>query len=290
MIGEAQISAVVERVLRRLAEQRAEQRTAEAAPRADAAEAIADIEAVDLREQYLVDRPHDREAFMALKRATPARVGIGQAGARHRTQTMLRFQADHAAAQDAVFGDVDDALLGQLGLPRFRTLCASRDEFLTRPDKGRAFAPETLDRIAAHVGGGAQVLLYLADGLSLTAVKAAAADILPVIRRGLEGYGISVAPPFFVEYGRVGTMDALAERLNPEIACVLLGERPGLVTAESMSAYMAYRPTPGMPESRRTVLANIHRGATPVVEAGAHIVDLIRLMLTKKVSGVELQL
>ena len=223
-----------------------------------------------------------------LKEKTPARVGIGHAGARYRTATMLRFQADHAAAQDAVFSDVPDEFLNQLGLRRFQTTCRDRDEFMTRPDKGRVLSAETLAAIRAEVPANLPVLLYLADGLSSTAVTANGRDILPVIQNGLKGYGVEVNRPFFLQYGRVGSMDCLADALSPEVVCVLLGERPGLVTAESMSAYIAYRPTTGMPESRRTVVANIHRGGTPAVEAGAFIVDLIRMMLEKKVSGLEL--
>ena len=99
---------------------------------------------------------------------------------------------------------------------------------------------------------------------------------------------VRVCEPFFVRFGRVATEDQIGEAVGADVACVLLGERPGLVTAESMSAYIAYRPTVGMAESRRTVLANIHRGGTPAVEAGAHIVELIQLILQKKVSGTEL--
>jgi ethanolamine ammonia-lyase small subunit len=259
-----------------------------AAAREYGAAAEADIAAIDLRRQYLVAAPKDGEAFLALKEKTPARVGVGRAGARYRTATMLRFQADHAAAQDAVFSDVPESFLSEMGLTAYTTVCKSRDEFLTRPDLGRAFAPDALSAIRAAVPSGQQVLLYLADGLSSTAVAANARDILPVIINGLKSYGISVAPPFFVRYGRVGSMDCLGDALKAEVVCVLIGERPGLVTAESMSAYIAYRPTAGMPESRRTVVANIHRGGTPPVEAGAFIVDLIRMMLEKKASGLDL--
>ena len=254
-----------------------------------AGEPIADIAADELREQYLVEAPKDRDAFMALKRMTPARVGVGHAGARYRTATMLRFQADHAAAQCTVFTDVTEAFLTGMGLRTYSTLCESRDEFLTRPDRGRRFAQDTLLQIKQDVGGPIQVLLYVADGLSSGSVEASAPDILPVISRGLEGYGISCNTPFFVKYGRVATQDQLGEAIEADVVCVLLGERPGLVSADSMSAYITYRPKIGMPESRRTVLANIHKGGTPCVEAGAHIVDLIRMMLDTKKSGIELQ-
>ena len=279
---EQEIRAVVAQVLSRLGA---------GAPSGTAAEpgdALPDIAAVDLRRQYLVENPKDQAAFLAMKERTPARIGVGRCGARYRTETMLRFQSDHAAAQDAVFSDVPEGFLEQMKLPAYQTTCESREEFLTRPDKGRVFAPETLRRIADSVPAGVQVVLYAADGLSSSAVQANAANTLPVIHDGLAAAGIRVNDPFFVRFGRVATEDQIGEATGAEVVCVLLGERPGLVTAESMSAYIAYRPTVGMPESRRTVVANIHRGGTPPVEAGAHIVDLIRLMMEKKASGTDL--
>ncbi len=283
-MDEARIQEIIDRVLRSL-EPESESMLHESASMPDAAR---DLTVTDLRTQMLVDHPHDREAFLSIKAHTPARLGVGRAGARYRTQTMLRFAADHAAAQDSVFSDVPDALLEKLGWKRYQTLCASRDEFLSRPDLGRAFPPDTLAQIQQDIGTPPRVFLYVADGLSSTAVIANAADVVKTVQKGLEGYGVTVSQPIFVQYGRVGTMDTLGDAIGSEVFCVFLGERPGLVTAESMSAYIAYRPTVGMPESRRTVLANIHRGGTQAVEAGAHIVDVIRKMLEQKASGLDL--
>ncbi len=209
-------------------------------------------------------------------------------GKGHRLIPDLRFAADHATAQAAVFTDVEDDFLQRIGWPKFQTACESRDVFLTRPDLGRSFSPETLSAIQNHVGQGIQVVLYVADGLSSNAVQANGRDIVPVVVDGLAAYGIRVCAPFFIQFGRVATMDAIGEATGAEVVCVFLGERPGLVTADSMSAYLAYRPTAGMPESRRTVIANIHRGGTPAVEAGAHLVDLILRMLELKRSGIEM--
>ena len=282
---ELEIRAVVEEVLRRL---RAEGPKAGNDVPEVSGDALSDIAAVDIRTQYLVEHPHDQAAFMAMKERTPARIGVGHAGARYRTETMLRFQADHAAAQDAVFSDVPEEYLKAEGWPVFQTTCTGREEFLTRPDKGRVFDAATLDRIKQLIPRDTRVVLYVADGLSSSAVQANAKDILPVIREGLKSAGLQVNDPFFVRFGRVATEDQNGEATGADVVCVLLGERPGLVTAESMSAYIAYKPTVGMSEARRTVLANIHRGGTPAVEAGAHIVDLIRLMLEKKASGTDL--
>lgn len=282
---EQEIRAVVEQVLARL---QADAPTPAPSGAPEHGEALPDIAAIDLRRQYLVENPHDQAAFLAMKERTPARIGVGHAGARYRTETMLRFQADHAAAQDAVFSDVPEDFIQQMGWPVYQTTCESREEFLTRPDKGRVFPAETLQKIKASIPAGTQVVLYVADGLSSSAVQANAANILPVIHDGLQAAGLKVCDPFFVRFGRVATEDQIGAACGADVVCVLLGERPGLVTAESMSAYIAYRPTVGMAESRRTVLANIHRGGTPAVEAGAHIVDLIQLMMEKKASGTDL--
>ena len=169
---------------------------------------IEDIEQVDLRRQYLVENAHDAAAFLAMKERTPARIGVGRAGARYRTQTMLRFQADHAFAQASVFSDVPAEFLESLQLPVYQTTCESREEFLTRPDKGRVFDADTLRRIRESIAPDVRVVVYVADGLSSAAVTANAADILPVIRKGLEGTGIKVNEPFFVRFGRVATMAA----------------------------------------------------------------------------------
>ena len=100
---------------------------------------LPDLAEVDLRRQYLVESPHDGPAFLALKAKTPARLGVGRAGARYKTATMLRMRCDHAAAQDSVFSHVREGFAEEHGLIPVQTLCRDKDEYLTRPDKGRRF-------------------------------------------------------------------------------------------------------------------------------------------------------
>lgn len=102
-------------------------------------------------------------------------------------------------------------------------------------------------------------------------------------------FGLDYNEILFIKHARVGAMDHIAELTGAEVVCMLVGERPGLVTAESMSAYMAYRPTMGMPESRRTVVSNIHKGGTPAVEAGAYVAEVLKKILDNKKSGVDLK-
>lgn len=247
---------------------------------------LGDITKEDLREQYLVADPHNKDAFMALKRKTPARVGVGRAGARYRTATMLRFRADHAAAQDSVFSLVNETFYKENHFPFVKTLCKDKDEYLTRPDLGRRFSPEAQNTIRALYPTPPKILLVIGDGLSSAAVEANAVDCAKAIRQGLGN--MDLGETLFVQFCRVGASDHLGEITGAEIVCMLVGERPGLVTAESMSCYITYKPYPGIPESKRTVISNIHRQGTPAVEAGAHIATLLLTMLEKKASGIDL--
>lgn len=256
----------------------------------DDGDALPDLTAVDLRRQCLVPEPANREALMAMKLTTPARIGVWRAGPRYKTETLLRFRADHAAAQDAVFSDVSEEFLTVNGLETIQTECTSKDQFLTRPDLGRQFSAEAKDAMKRISGEFSKVLVYVSDGLSSTAVEMNAVDVMKTMGQGLERSGIKLTNPFFVKYGRVPAMDVVSEVTGAEVVCVLIGERPGLVTAESMSAYITYKGTVGMPEAKRTVVSNIHKGGTPAVEAGGYIADIITLMLEKKVSGIDLKL
>lgn len=249
-----------------------------------------DITQEDIKKVYLVKNPVNGEAFYDLKQYAPCRLGIGKAGARYMTSTMLRFRADHSAAQDAVFSDVDADFIEKMNLFTVQTLCDSKDTYLTRPDLGRKLNDEAVQTIREKCKKNPTVQLYVSDGLSSAAVAANVGDLMPAILQGLQSYKIDVGTPFFVKYGRVGAMDEISEITGAEVTCVLIGERPGLITAESMSAYIAYKATVGMPEARRTVVSNIHRAGTVPVEAGAHIAEIIKIMLEKKASGTDLKL
>ncbi|MEG1778786.1 MAG: ethanolamine ammonia-lyase subunit EutC [Oscillospiraceae bacterium] len=256
----------------------------------DLAGCIDDITEVDLKKQYLVKNPVNGEAFFELKQHTPSRIGIGKAGARYKTETMLRFRADHSAAQDAVFSDVDEAFVEKMGLFTVQTMCENKDMYLTRPDLGKKLNPEGVKLVKEKCKKNPTVQIYVSDGLSSASVAANVGDLLPAIMQGLESYNIDVGTPFFVKLGRVGAMDEISEITGAQVTCVLIGERPGLITAESMSAYIAYKATVNMPEARRTVVSNIHNAGTAAVEAGAHIAEIIKLMLEKKASGTDLKL
>ena len=251
---------------------------------------VPDITKLDLRKLYLTEDPQDKNTFAKMKMKTPARLGSGRAGPRYKTLTMLRFRADHAAAQDAVFSQVSEDFAEKNGLVAVQTRCKDKDEYLTRPDHGRCFDEENQKIIRQAVKGTPKVQIVIGDGLSSAAIHANAMDCLAAMTDGLKVRGMDVGQTLFVRYCRVGAGDAVGDVTGCELVCVLVGERPGLVTDKSMSAYITYKPHSGISESTRTVVSNIHAQGTPAVEAGAYIAELIEKILKKKVSGVGLHL
>lgn len=297
---EENIRMIVEQVLREMSASKAEAESKEqddkrraSEPASFSSEApLSDLAEIDIQKQLLVPNPKNREFYMKMKEATPARIGVWRCGTRPLTETLLRFRADHAIAQDAVMGEVASDFAERYGMVFTKTRCRDKDEFLTRPDLGRRLDDESLETIRKKCEKGAQVQIIVADGLSSKAVEANIPDLLPALRQGLERLGIKkLGTPIFVKYGRVAIMDVIGEELRPECAVVLIGERPGLGTAESLSAYMGYNPRIGMLESERMVVSNIHRkGGVPPAEAGAHLATLIKKILDAKASGVNLKL
>ena len=253
-------------------------------------EFVPDVTEIDLRKLYLTENPANGEAFAKMKQRTPARLGAGKAGARYKTLTMLRFRADHAAAQDAVFSEVDTEFAKKHDLLPTKTCCDSKDEYLTRPDLGRRFDEHNAKAIKGVIDTPPKVQIVIGDGLSAAAIEANAMDCLLALKDGLKARGISTGKDIFVKYCRVGAGDAIGDITGCELVCVLVGERPGLVTDKSMSIYITYKPHTGVSESSRTVISNIHAQGTPAVEAGAYAAELIEKILKKKVSGVGLHL
>lgn len=247
-----------------------------------------DITSPECKSKPLVEHPEDAEALERMIKRTTARIGVGKAGPRLKTQTLLALRADHAQARDAVMKDVDPEVLKQAGLFTVQTLCEDKNIFITRPDLGRKLSPEAVQTLKEKCVRNPDVQIYVSDGLSSTAVEANVNKILPVITEALQSKGLTVGTPFYLRYGRVGAQEQVAETLGAKVVCVLLGERPGLATAESMSAYITYNAYVGMPESKRTVVSNIHRNGTTAVEAGAYIAEVIAKIHEQKASGVDL--
>lgn len=234
-----------------------------------------------------VDNPVDREMIQQARAITPARIGIGRTGTRMKTKDYLDFRIDHAAAQDAVFRDVSDEFLKEMNLPILHSRSESMDDYLMNVDSGRKLIPESVKWAENNLPKNKQVQIVISDGLSSTGIEANIADILPALIQGLEVQSISVGQPVFIKRSRVWIQDEIAKITNCDVVISLIGERPGLATAKSISAYMIYRPGKDSVEADRTVISNIHDGGIPPVEAGAYLADLLADIIKHKASGVK---
>lgn len=250
--------------------------------------------------------PHSAELpdlLQAIRARTPARILVGRSGPAYRTRTQLELRQDHAAALDAVHAAVDlerdfsREFVERWKLFEVHTLAGSKAEYLLRPDLGRQLSEPARAEIARRCPREADLQVAIGDGLSAAAVIRQVPPLLPLLEQGALQRGWRFGQPFFIHHCRVGVLNAIGELLDPPapplskggpggVVVLLIGERPGLATAESLSAYMAYRPQPGHTDAQRNLISNIHARGVPHDEAAARILALAEKMRHMQTSGV----
>jgi ethanolamine ammonia-lyase small subunit len=237
------------------------------------------VEAGDALERLLLER-------------TPARVLVGEAGDGYRTATQLELRRDHAAARDAVRRELDPhADLGvdvvdRWQLPVVTTCCRDKEEYLMRPDLGRRLSDDARATLREACPAHADLQVAIGDGLSVAAVAAQVPSLLEPLQAAARLRGWSFGRPFCVRYCRVGVLNDIGALLEPAVVVLLIGERPGLRTAESLSAYIAYRPRPGHTDAERNLVCNIHARGVRSDAAVERIVALAEKMRAAGRSGV----
>jgi ethanolamine ammonia-lyase small subunit len=238
-----------------------------------------------------LQQAQDPDALPALIASTTARVGVGRAGPRYTTFAQLLCQGDHAVTQDALRRDVDQHVLDELDLFTVHTnITGGKHEYLLRPDLGRHLSDTAQQTLQARCTPSPNIQLVVGDGLSAAAVEANVRALLLALKQGAEAAGWSVGTPFFVKYCRVGVLNDIGEVLKPDVVILLIGERPGLGRAVSLSAYMAYRPKAGDTDADRDVVSNIFsNGGTEPLVAAASILQLAQKMMQYQGSGVKLK-
>lgn len=235
------------------------------------------------------------DLIQKIKARTPARVLVDRAGAAYRTPTQLDLRHAHAAARDAVRTELDlqhdfgQACIDEWNLFEVSTLVRSKDEYLLRPDLGRHLSEPAKRQILARCPEETDLQIVIGDGLSVTAVTAQVPPLVPLLLREAEARKWKSGQPFLVRYCRVGVMNDLGELLRPKVVVLLIGERPGLATAESLSAYMAYLPKAGHHDANRNLISNIHQRGVSVQEAAQRIINFAALMMQQQLSGVDLK-
>ena len=235
------------------------------------------------------------EIVRRIRARTPARLLVGRAGAAYRTGTQMDLREAHAAARDAVRAELDletafgTALVKQWELFEICTQAGSKDEYLLRPDLGRRFNDASRAELLRRCSPGNHLQIAIGDGLSVPAVSAQVPPLLPLLYEGAKARGWRVGQTFVIRLCRVGILNEIGELLNPQVAVLLIGERPGLATAESLSAYMAYRPRGAHSDANRNLISNIHaRGVTPQ-DAAVRALNLAAQMMKVGASGCNLR-
>jgi ethanolamine ammonia-lyase small subunit len=245
--------------------------------------------------------PRDADSFLAadfpevlrkIRERTQARILVGRAGAAYRTSTQLEMREAHAAARDAVRAELDlETSFGasfnkHWELFEVCTEARSKDEFLLQPDLGRRFDEKSKQELAKRCSRESDIQIAIGDGLSVAAVAAQVPSLLPLLHEGARARGWTIGNPFVIRHCRVGVLNEIGELLAPKVAVLLIGERPGLATAESLSAYMGYRPGKTHTDANRNLISNIHaRGLKPQAAAD-RILNFMGLMLTRRMSGI----
>ena len=235
------------------------------------------------------------EIVQKIRARTSARLLVGRAGAAYRTNTQLDLREAHAAARDAVRAELNSEqafgkdFVNTWTLFEVSTNAVLKDEYLLRPELGRHFACHSRTELQTRCSSRNDLQIAIGDGLSVSAVATQVPQLLPLIFDGASQRHWRIGQTFVIRHCRVGILNEIGELLSPRVALLLIGERPGLATAESLSAYLAYQPSNAHTDADRNVISNIHaRGVSPR-EAAARILNFAARMMETNSSGYQLK-
>lgn len=235
------------------------------------------------------------DAWQGLRALTPARIALGRTGASLPTSEVLAFQLAHARARDAVHhaADLDgvERGCGAAGLATLRVSSRVPDavQYLTRPDLGRRLDPDHATRLGAAAGAGCDAVLVIGDGLSGLAVERHAVPLAVRVSAQLAESGWRVGPVVIARFARVALGDEIGERLGARMVAVLIGERPGLSSPDSLGVYLTWAPTPGRTDAERNCLSNIRPEGLTIARAAEKLVWLMTEGRRRQLTGVDLK-
>lgn len=231
-----------------------------------------------------------------LRTFTGARIALGRAGSSLPTRAHLDFQLAHALAKDAVRLPLDlDALEERLkktgaATRRLDTLAADRGDYLQYPDRGRQLAPQSRALLRATLPDNtADIAIVVADGLSSTAIERHAVPFLKVFLPLATRRGYACSPVALVRQGRVAVADPIAETMGSRMAVILIGERPGLSSPDSMGIYFTFNPHTGCRDAERNCISNIHGQGLSCEQSAAQLIYLVTEADRLGLSGVGLK-
>ncbi|WP_442968554.1 ethanolamine ammonia-lyase subunit EutC [Pseudomonas sp. ZY71] len=236
--------------------------------------------------------------WLQLRRLTPARIALGRTGTSLPTNAQLDFQFAHAQARDAVHLPFDHAgLSAQLGEHGRESLllhsaAVDRNSYLQRPDLGRKLSDESAQALREHAAahpGGVDLAIVVADGLSALAVHRHTLPFLTRLEEQMSADGWSMAPVVLVEQGRVAVGDEIGQLLGAKMLVMLIGERPGLSSPDSLGLYFTYNPKIGLTDAYRNCISNVRLEGLSYGMAAHRLLYLMREACRRQLSGVNLK-
>ena len=242
----------------------------------------------------LASPPAWPEIVRKIRARTPARIFV-ERGLAYSTQMSLELRGAHASAVDAVWAEFDlqkdfsPQFVAQWGLFQVSSKAESKSQFLLRPDLGRALSNTAKNVLVQRCPKAPDIQIVIGDGLSTAAASAQVPVLFQLLQQKMQALGWSIGQSFVVRYSRIGIMSDIGDLLSPRVIVLLIGERPGLATAESLSAYMAYAPRSGQTDADRNLISNIHARGVSAESAANRITNLATQMLALKRSGTTLK-
>ena len=245
-----------------------------------------------------LDTPENDNPWLELRRLTPARIALGRTGTSIPTGAQLDFQFAHAQARDAVHLPFDHAGLSSQMAERGRdslllhSAAPDRHSYLQRPDLGRRLSDEsaqTLRDYAQANPGGVDLAVVVADGLSALAVHKHTVPFLTRMEEQTHAEGWSLSPVILVEQGRVAVADEIGQLLGAKMVVILIGERPGLSSPDSLGLYFTYNPKVGLTDAYRNCISNVRLEGLSYGMAAHRLLYLMREACRRQLSGVNLK-
>ncbi len=225
-----------------------------------------------------------KDPWSELRKLTSARIALGRTGHSIPTAELLAFQLAHAKARDAVHHTLDLGRFRALNGLELRSSARDRETYLRRPDLGRRLTTDSVSHLAR---GEYDAVVVIADGLSAAAVEQSAVPFVEALKSNLPDWRF--ARVCIVEQGRVAIADDIGERLGAQMSVILIGERPGLSSPNSMGVYVTWNPRVGRTDAERNCISNIHSGGLNIELAAARAAKLMMAARQQQVTGVQLK-
>lgn len=220
--------------------------------------------------------PRDARELKRIVELTPARIVQGRTGTRYLTKVYVGLRAEHAIALDAVQSEVPDDFAKKLGAIPLATRAKDKEEYLLFPDQGRRLDDESRKRLEAEASRNVDVQIIAADGLASWAILEQGEVLVPALTNELKSVGLTVGKPLFVRFARIGVQDEIGALTQARSTIILVGERPGLGTGDSLSIYTAFKPRMNQDNSEKNCLSNIRPLGLPPLVAARECAALMR--------------